>query len=211
MNFYNIHLLLILLCLILSILAGESRMKVTLALFFFTLLTVETVCYYFKIKNWNNLVIYNCWFPLEFAFYAGWVNSFLKNDRRKIIWFFIAAYLIITAVIYLTGVNLHDFNTITFQLGILLILPVLFFKLFELIHETVIMNPFKNPLFWLISGLLFSYLGSFFQFSLDNYLRASDPALLYALKIINIFLTNLLYICIILYFVILWLNRRSHT
>jgi hypothetical protein len=211
MNFFNFYLVLIFINLILSLVTGKYRLKIIIVIFFSSLLCVELTCYYFKVRNWNNLIIYNCWFPLEYGVYAAWVSSSLNSIvlRRKII-LCIESYLAITIVIYFSDDNMYNFNTLAFQIGMVLILPVLFRKLYEMVNEPIMINPLKNPLFWLISGLLFSYLGSFFQFSLENYLRATNTQLLSAMKIINILLTDLLYLCIIMHFILTWLNRKLH-
>jgi hypothetical protein len=212
MNFFNFYLALIFINLVLSLVSGKYPLKILIVIFFSILLVVEFICYYFKIRDWNNLFIYNCWFPLEYGVYTAWVGSSLNSAslRKKII-LFIETYLAFTIVLYYIHDNMYDFNTLAFQVGMLLILPVLFRKLYEMVNEPVMINPLKNPLFWLISGLLFSYLGSFFQFSLENYLRATDAHLLSAMKIINILLTDLLYLCIIMHFILTWANRKLHT
>ncbi|MEO5995202.1 MAG: hypothetical protein ABIN89_00810 [Chitinophagaceae bacterium] len=197
-------LLLILTCLILSLFIREKQpFTFLLPVFFATLLFIESLCYYFKVINKNNILIYNFWFPVEFAIYSFWVVSYLGNQGyKKIVIYCILFYLVTVGYIYMRASNLHKFNTISFQLGVILLIPVLLLKLYEFINESAITHPFKNALFWLISGLLISYLGSFFQFSVENYLQENHKDLLETLKFFNILLTESLYCCIIVYFIL---------
>lgn len=208
-----VYLILIGICFLLSIKNEEKRpLKTMLPIFFLALLSVEIVCYYFKLINKNNLAIYNLWFPLEFIFYTYWVIACSKSVGFKNIFkWLLPLYAVIVAIIYFTTKNLYKFNSIAFQLGILLLLPALLYKLYEYLNEPVIQNPLKNPIFWLITGLLFSNLFSMSEFSIQNYLHLHDEGLLKALKKVNIILTDVLYITIIAYFILSWKSKRSPT
>lgn len=208
-----IFLLLIGICFILSISTQEKQpLKILLPLFFGLLLFVESVCYYLKIADVNNLIIYNLWFPVEFIFYSYWVVAYFNSRYfKKLFIFLIPIYATTVIVIYLLSNTLFKFNSLAFQLGFLLLLPVILFKLYEYVNESIIHNPLKVPVFWLITGLLISYVFSLSQFSIQDYLNYNNKNLSEALKKVNIILKDILYMCIIIYFILKWKNKRSHT
>jgi hypothetical protein len=175
-----VFLILIFICLVLSFFSWERPLiKKLLPVFFTSLLIIESVCYYLAAKDKNTMIIYNLWFPLEFSFYSYWIASYLNNHKfKRTILLLIPIYLGICGLIYVQASTLYKFNTLAFQLGIILLIPVLLYKLYEFINEAVIINPFKNAVFWLISGLLVSSLGSFLKFSGENYLLTNYKDLL---------------------------------
>lgn len=207
-----LFLYLIGICLILSILTPEKRpLKIILPAFFSLLLIVEVTCYYLKKADINNLVVYNFWFPVEYILYTYWLNTYVNSSLFKRTYtFLLLLYPLIVAVIYILYDHLLKFNSLAFQLGFLLLLPAILFKLYEYINENIIQNPVKVPLFWLITGLLFSYIFSLCQFSIQNYLNYNNKDLLTALGEVNIILTDVLYTCIIIYFVLKWKSKSSH-
>lgn len=203
---------LIFICLCWSLLSHEQKpLSNLLKVFFGCLFLVELACYWFKINDWNNSLIYNLWFPIEFVFYTYWVSVYLQKHKLSIIFRRISvAYLILVLLIYLIAWDLNQFNGLAYQLGFLLLLPLLLYKLNEMIREPAMLNPLRNPVFWLVTGLLFSYLFSFCQFSIQGYLL-TNKHLSEALKKLNIILTDILYVCLILFFVFKWKQEKSHT
>jgi hypothetical protein len=73
-----------------------------------------------------------------------------------------------------------------------------------MLKSDAISNPFKNPFFWLIVGLVLVNLIGFFLLSPYNYIVARDKALVKALKALNKVFTNVQYICMLAYFFCLW-------
>ena len=205
-----LFLILIGTCFVLSIKNQDRQpLKTLLPIFFAILFLVESICYYLKTIKINNLVIYNLWFPIEFMFYSYWVTAYYDSKGfKRIFHFLIPFYATVVFVIYVFSDSLLKFNSVAFQLGFLLLLPVLLFKLYENVNQSTIENPIKNPIFWLITGLLISYVFSLSEFSIQNYLHSNDKDLLEALKKVNIFLTDVLYITIIVYFILKWKTEK---
>lgn len=176
------------------------------------LFIIELICYYLKIVHVNNLIIYNFWFPLEFLFYTFWISNYLQSKIvKKVFNILMGVYVAVVIIIYSISANLFKFNTIAFQLGFILLLPVALLKLYELINQPIISNPLYTPLFWLITGILVSYVFSLAQFSALNYLHINNKFLSEALKKINFILADILYSCIIIYFILKWKQKKLHT
>lgn len=207
-----LFLFLIGICLFLSIYVKEKKpLNIILPIFFSFLLLIEITCYYLKGKDINNLIIYNLWFPIEFIAYSYWIIFYFNSGFLKKIWsFLIPFYALSVIIIYFFANDLFKFNTLTFQLGFILLLPVILLKLYEYTNDNVISNPLKVPMFWLIIGLLISYIFSLTEFSILNYLHLNNINLLEGLKKVNIIVTDVLYISIIVYFVLKWKNKKSH-
>jgi len=206
-------LLLIAACFLLSIKAGLKRpLNILLPLFFAVLFAVEVVCYWYKISDWNNMYIYNCWFPVEVAVYTYWVALDLRQRQHvKIISISIVIYLLFVTGLYLKEQDISHFNSFAYQCGILLLLPVLLIRLYECVNESTEVYPLHNPVVWLIAGLLVSYLGSFIQFSLQKILYEHYKDILNILRIVNIAVTYVLYSCIIVYFILTCQRKNSYT
>jgi len=206
-------LLFIAACFFLSIkIRLANSLRILLPSFFAALFIVEVVCYWYKINDWNNIRIYNCWFPVEVAVYTYWVASGLQKPRqRKIIAASIVTYLLLVTGLYVKQQDISYFNSLAYQCGILLLLPVLLIRLYECVNESAEMYPLHNPVVWLIVGLLISYLGSFIQFSLQKFLYAYYKDILDILRIVNICVTYVLYSCIIVYFILTCQRKNSYT
>lgn len=206
-------LLLIAACFVLSLKVMFKRpLNILLPLFFSVLFIVEAICYWYKINDRNNMHIYNCWFPVEVAMYTYWVASSLQQQRwKKVIGAAIIFYLLFVTGLYIKEQDISQFSSFAYQCGILLLLPVLLFKLYECMNESAEVYPLQNPVVWLIIGLLISYLGSFIQFSLQKFLYDYYKDILHILRIVNIGVTYALYSCIIVYFVLTWQKKNSYT
>lgn len=207
-----IFLLLIAACLILSIYVKEKHpLNMILPFFFGTLLFVESLCYYLKTINTNNLIIYNLWFPIEFIMYSIWLVIYSNsNNFKKLFSLLIPIYAVTVIIIYSFTNTLYKFNSLAFQFGFLLLLPAILYTLYEYMEATILNNPLRVPIFWLTGGLLTSYVFSLSEFSIQNYLHVHNKELLEVFKKINIILTDILYVSIIIYFILKWKNRKSH-
>ncbi len=118
---------------------------------------VEYYSWYLGEHGKSNVIIYNLYIIYEFGFYMLFLRM-LINEYYKgpLILVTIFLYLLLTLVniFFIQGINV--FHTYTFILGDLIIVTfcVVYFNYF--VRYTKVRNLFKEPVFWIVTGLLFS-------------------------------------------------------
>lgn len=145
-----------------------------LTLFLFFVLLMEAIIYFFYSES--NTAFYN-WFTLFqfqflFFFFGKWGNNRAIKKWSK-------CFLLIYPICFLVNVFLiqgdHVFHTATMLLGSLMLAILaamyFYFVISEDITETIL---WKRSSFWLNSGLLFFYVGSFIYLSILNYLITTN-------------------------------------
>lgn len=206
-----VYLAEIFLCLIFSAFFYKkgTRAEKWLVPFFAALLCVESYAMYRSAKWISTSLLYNFWFPGEFIFYSLFISSFIQSPVRiKVIRYGVYIYALFVAMSYIFVVNLVNFASTVFLIGVLLILPVCFMKLYEEIEGEVMQHPFKNPLFWFITGLLIENIGSFFILGSINLVKVKNEHMLMSLYDINIIATCMQYFSFLLYFYCRWKYQR---
>lgn len=197
-------------CLILSIIFFKkgTRSEKCLVPFFISILFVESYCRYLDIIHAPVTLIYgiyNAWFPLEFIFFFFFISTFVNSGKkRKFIRYSIIIYLLILLFFYVFILDLKQFATPVFLIGVLFLLSVLFVKIYEIMNDEIMQHPLKNPLFWFITGLLIENIGGFFVMGSVNYLLVQNKSLLSVLGLINILSLCFQYLFFIFYFYCKW-------
>ncbi len=178
--------------------------------FFLALLfIVEFICYKKFSSGISTNLIYNWWFPVEFIFYSFFlIKGNIKNKYFNLTLVLSLIYLVFILIYYSFFQNQKLFSSISYQLGEFLLLFLIALQIRNILKKEHLVNPFTNPLVWLIIGLLFSNLGSLMHLSATNYLAVQDINLLNALRKLNIILTIVLYCCITVYFYLEWKNQK---
>ncbi len=202
-----LHLFFIGVCLILSLLFIKNNNWVdrVTPIFLLLLLAVECYCYYLKINHKGNNLQYNLWFPVEFTFYTLIIcSSYLKKITQKVVIAAVALFGLFVLINYLFFQNLQVFSGKTYLFGTLMLLLASFLKMNELLTQSKISNPFLEPFFWLIIGIITIQLIGIFQFTATDYLFRNHNPLYKALQKINIYLSYFQYVCMIVYFYSKW-------
>lgn len=140
------------------------------------LLLVETVGYYYlavlkKVATW----IFHIYQPIEYALMALYFLGIIENKKiKKLLLVSIPLVLVCNIFNATMGQGWQKLSTYTFLLSAFLFCVWSILYLWQLLHsqfETVI---WKNPNFWICTGVLFFYGGSFFQMGLANYISQTD-------------------------------------
>jgi hypothetical protein len=204
---FPLHLILIGFCFCASLLfiKKPTWADKSMPVFLLLLLSLECYCYYLKFNHKGNYLEYNLWFPLEFLYYSVLIIlSLKKNQLSKILLVCAGAYLIFVMINYLFFQNLQRFSGRSYLFAIILILLCSFAKMRELINQPEINNPFYEPFFWLIIGLITVHLVGIFQFGATDYLHKKYIPVYHALQKLNLYLTNFQYVCMLAYFYNKW-------
>ena len=165
------------------------RIKSLLWLVAFSLL-VEIIGWHFKVK-W----IYRFFQPIEYLIIAKYFFKVIQSSKiRKLI------NVTITLVVVLNMFNIFfykEFKQLTTYcfLGgafFLSVWSILYFKqCFKELYETDFAH---NPEFWICTGILFFYAGSFFQMGFTNIIYSYNKELAQNLYVINHFLNYIFYV-----------------
>ena len=168
----------------------------------FVNLIVEVLAYFlikFKYEG-GSMWVYNFSMPIEFITYGLLYKSLFKN---KIYFSIINVSMIIipllTLVSFLINKKLSPFHSYVLTFGCIFILFLtlsFFIELFK--ADYFFTNPLKQFFFWVSTGLLLCYLGSFMYLSNFNFLFKKLPPLYSLLKDLNFILNCFLYLCIII-------------
>ena len=139
---------------------------------FFLAITFLVEYFSWKIGNaqHTNIFIYNLFSVVEFAFYLFFLRFIIYQfNKSNIILYSILAYLalIIINIFFIQGRNL--FHTYTYILGSLFIVILCIIYLNFLFRYTKASNLISMPVFWLVSGLLFSFTFSLPVFGIINF------------------------------------------
>ncbi|MFI8378267.1 hypothetical protein [Leeuwenhoekiella sp. NPDC079379] len=103
-----------------------------------------------------NVLLYNIYVLLHFAFFLGWYHNLLISKRRKQfvkVFFIIYVFFWIADVSILEGFVL-DHATYSFALGTFLLIITVAFYFIEMLNREVVLHITLSPYFWVSFGIL---------------------------------------------------------
>jgi hypothetical protein len=167
-------------------------------------LVVEITGFVLSIRLIRNHGLYNYFTSAEFIFYSLFYRKILKGKRiKKIIIYATAIYLILFILNILFVQGFQNFHTITYRIGSVMIVTWCYIYFRQLMKSEIYMSLFRNPLFWISSGLLFFYAGFFFWMSADVLLYINLPYNGFLWYAISDTLNIILYSCFLISFICL--------
>ncbi len=162
-------------------------------LYLLVLTISDLVSIYLPSKSVN---IYYTYFiiPLEFTFMFYLFKKNLKYDR--LVWFCIVVYVMSFWIEFLyENINRKNiFLSVSYSVGNLLLLILILRYFYFLIYSERILSFYTEPMFWVSSGLLLFYLGTFPYYGLYNLLKTKYFDILVSYTWIMIFLNYAMYL-----------------
>lgn len=150
-----------------------------------------------------NAWLFSLSIPCEYCFYAliFW-TAFSTNRLKKIALGFIVLFLLynIYSMIFITGLKFFDMNVLVVGNLAMVVLSILFF--IDLYNSSYTQPMFKNPLFWIITGIFLFNAGEF-SYNLLSMLIIDEgfDSTLKIFRSVNNSLILLLYSCFIIGFI----------
>jgi hypothetical protein len=138
-------------------------------------LVVETIGLITSSRHLHNVWLYNPWNCIEFMFYSYLYSCLLEDPKWvRIIRYSLLVYPLLFLYNVLT-VGTDYFHRITFQTGSVLVIfwSYLYFRQF--MRSPGHISVFRNPAFWLSTGLILFYTGFFFYVSASQQLATIIP------------------------------------
>jgi hypothetical protein len=151
----------------LGIIAGftaliQRRLPMNLWLFPFFLvytLIIEIIGLRMAERVENNSALYSFNSVAATTYYMYLMLFIVHSKRaRRVIWGMMILYDVISLTNILFVQKLETFHTMTYSLGCLLIVVVSMYYFFELFQVPRAIDLKKEPLFWIVAGLLFYYI-----------------------------------------------------
>lgn len=142
----------------------------------------------------NNHPLYHAFQPVEYGLFAMYFFYTLRQPVvRELIQFSIALMVVFSIVNALFYQSIWSQNSYSFMLeaALLLVWSVLYF--FQLYTKFTPQKLWELPEFWVSTGILFFYAGSFFQMGIHRYIIQVDKELAKQLFVINHLLNIFLY------------------
>ena len=157
--------------------------------------SIEYYSWYLGEKGRSNVIIYNLYTVYEFGFYLFFLRMLIgRYYKSKIILITILTYLLLTLfnIFFIQG--LEVFHTYTYILGSLVIvtLCIIYFNYF--VRFTITRNLFREPIFWIVTGLLFSYAFSLPLVGITNFVTSVPQRYQHILEFAINFMNILLYL-----------------
>ena len=154
---------------------------------------------YFSLMGWKelNLGLFNYLvIPVEFLFfYWLFYQSFKKSNYNWLPFFSTVVYLVCLLFDYLfLSKKQLWFLSFSYTIGNLLLLVLIFRFYYKMVTTDAILSFKENRLFWVSSGLLLFYLGSFPYYGLLNTMSHNYPALCTTYRYVVIVLNILMYL-----------------
>jgi hypothetical protein len=155
-----------------------------------------------KAAQLNNYWIYNLSTTIEFAFYYYVYYRTLNTPSYKKIISVYAAFFFPFAIFNMFLIQGMDhFHTHGYLTGSIFLIVLVLLYLREVFLTIELRNPLKEKIFWISTGVLFFYIGSFFQMGFFEYIFNSPSASIrYVFDALLNFLNVILYTMFIIAF-----------
>ena len=195
----HLYLTVLLICVVVGLyhhkaLVGPYRYVLWLVVI--TIFPVEAVGYYYlhvlqKVATW----VFHIYQPIEYGLLALYFYGIIQQPQvRKVILITIPLVLVCNILNATIGQGIDKLSTYTFLLSAFLFCTWAVIYLWQTIQSPNESFILQNPNFWICTGVLFFYGGSFFQMGLANYLGQTNPSIAeFLYQLINHLLNVVMY------------------
>jgi hypothetical protein len=116
--------------------------------------------------NLRNLWMFNLFTCLEFLFYSYFYSRILINPKWVRV---IRICMVVYPILFLVNIfwieGFLKFHTITYRIGSVMVVTWCYLYFRQLMRAPGYQSIFRDPVFWISTGLLFFYTGFFFYMS----------------------------------------------
>jgi hypothetical protein len=104
--------------------------------------------------------------PIQFLFFY-WLYAYVSLNKSKYFWIFSGIYLLSVIPNILYPENTRVINSLSYSIGVLLLLVLVVMEFFKQIQSDHILNFSKNIMFYINIGVVLFYVGTLPFFALD--------------------------------------------
>ena len=187
-------------CLLISLIIAVSQQKFLTMNFRWLMWSLVVTCivegigYYHLRMIKNSNFIYHFYQPVEYTLVAlFYINTIYSSFAKKVIRVSVPVFVLFCLAnsLFLQDVNSPNSNCFMIEAVLLIVWSGFYF--YELFTSNEEERIWRIPEFWVSTGVLFFYAGTFFLMGLLNYLYKVDMGLAKKLYVINHVLNLLLY------------------
>jgi hypothetical protein len=167
--------------------------------YLFFIVMVELIGRYIKLElHLRNGWLYNISVPIEYLFFSFMFLNFYRSFHyKKATILFLILFPLFTFINIFFVQGTSGFNSNLLKAGSFCMIIFCCFYFFELLRVETIIDPLKEPFFWIASGLLIFNVGEFVYIALSDTLFSNWQTFRSLVKKINHNLVYVLYSCII--------------
>lgn len=172
-------------------------------------------CFLFEVASWSysyltyksNHWLYNLYTISQIIFLCYiYKNELTSNTTRKSITVFIVLYLFVLIINFLFLQSFFNFHTLTYTIGCLFIIFLIFTYFNQLLHLNEIISLRRNSFFWFNLGNAVYFIGSIFYLGSINFIIETNQDS-YG-ELINIFVYSFTSIQYILFIIAIKCNLK---
>ena len=161
--------------------------------FLFFILAVE-LCgrFFYKELHVSNAWLYNFSVPVEYLFYTFLFYSFYKRKFNKtlaVVFLTVFPVWVLVSLVFINGVYLFNDNFLMTGSISMVLFCFLFF--IELLMNEELVNPFRQPIFWIACGLFLFNAG---EFTYNTFLDILIGKWVYGKKLFEQINNNLIFV-----------------
>ncbi|MGG7666496.1 hypothetical protein [Dyadobacter sp. BHUBP1] len=184
-------------CFVVGIFLKKALPQKLQLLFWLVLVTliVEGIgTYYLNVLRRPAGLAYRLYQPVEYLLMAAYFFHIISFAKVRTVILASIPIIVITNIInILVESDNRLFGTYSFLTSAILLSVWSIIYFYQLIQEAEIRNPARNPDFWICTGILFFYAGTFFLMGCINYIYKNNTKLAQELYVINHLLNCILY------------------
>ena len=138
-------------------------------------------------------LIYRIYQPIEYVLLAGYFFTIITSPAKRKLIILSIPVVVLVNLLNLFANQYQSLGLYAFLLAALLFVIWSIFYFFQLFKSNDGENPAHIPAFWICTGILFFYAGTFFQMGFTNMIYKHNPDLAKKLYVINHLLNCVLY------------------
>jgi hypothetical protein len=181
---------------------APAYLSLILLLFSLTL-SVELIAkYVLALQKHSNLWLLSMYVPIECLLFSFLYFCYFREKQIRYFILTASGVLVTFSVInilWIQGIN--DFNTYSVFASGGLILTCVFYYFRKLLRQKEYINPLRDLMFWISTGLLFFYAGNIFIVGTINYFNEADKEIAHLLvmmiKLLDIIMFSLIIISVL--------------
>ncbi len=141
-------------------------------LYYLSSFLTEVVLEFLAHHGKYNTGLANAWGIIEFDFYFFVLREIIVSPKIKRVLLFIMILYTLFSLLMLYGQKQVGFNPVNFTSGCLLTVMFCIYYFVELFQEAETRSLAKLPAFWIVTGILFTNVGTFPLFALISFMKA---------------------------------------
>jgi hypothetical protein len=154
-------------------------------LYFFCLVTMNTIISYTSSLGIHNNILTNTWTIGEVCFYFFILREIITSAKMKKVMVYALLIYPLFALINIFFIQHNElFNSVNFTIGCILVVIFCIYYFVELFQKAEVQSLTRSPGFWIVSGILFNNVLVFPMFAMLSFFDAVTKSSSHASRLI---------------------------